>query len=488
MKNQKMPGDNPKSYSDKPSPSSSQRKTRWESATNLQSSYNSVPAGDSKTTKPSSTSKDDPAPRPSPAQPNLSLNAVPPSGPGPFPPSGAGARFPFPDPAELGPPFPPAYGFHMLERRTIVLAEGNVRSYFALPPGYQDFPVQGRPMNHPSDRFSPLGFEQGDPGLGFDRRFPPGGPLSPEGFRRGLQESSLKRKYGDVDERDEFARQRQQLLQCGNPNGFPLGSGDRGDYLGGTSSPFRRELLDPRRGIVDLRSSKQLRIGGDYENLPSQGGVLPSEAVIPKVPDVDPDALKKEFLVYSKLINVKPSRKSNYLEDGKLEPLKCLACANSDGYDILPLSFNMFLLFFNALDMQNYRKSKDFPDMHGLIMHTYYIQNADLRVNHLGLHKALCVLMGWNYAKPPENSKAYQSLSADEAAENKDDLVMWPPLVIIRNTSSGIGKDGRMEGFGNKVIDKMLRGIVQWSEKFHICGASYVIFFFFLPNHISVAI
>ncbi|KAK7395889.1 hypothetical protein VNO78_16466 [Psophocarpus tetragonolobus] len=46
----------------------------------------------------------------------------------------------------------------------------------------------------------------------------------------------------------------------------------------------------------------------------------------------------------------------------------------------------------------------------------------------------LCVLMGWNYSKPPDNSKAYQFLSADQAAANQDDLIMWPPLVIIHNT------------------------------------------------------
>lgn len=93
-------------------------------------------------------------------------------------------------------------------------------------------------------------------------------------------------------------------------------------------------------------------------------------------------------------------------------------------------------------------------------MHAYNSENADLRVDHLGLHKALCALMSWNYAKPPDNSKAYQSLPAEEAAANLEDLIMWPPMVIIHNTITGKSKEGRMEGLGNKAMDNYVRGII----------------------------
>lgn len=106
------------------------------------------------------------------------------------------------------------------------------------------------------------------------------------------------------------------------------------------------------------------------------------------------------------------------------------------------------------------RASKDFPDMHALILHTYNPDRADLLVDHLGLHKVLCVLMGWNYSMPPDNSKAYQLLSADEAVANQDDLIMWPPMLIIHNTITGKSRDGRVEGLGNKAMDSKLRGIV----------------------------
>lgn len=358
----------------------------------------------------------------------------------------------------------------MLERRTIVLADGSVRSYFALSPDYQDFPPPPPRAMDPAGRFLPMGPGHGPepvgPGLG---RFPLTGPMSPEGFRgerddpysrgrhqdywnslgldgRGHPEGSMKRKYSEEDERDrredrdrrdgndEFARQRQQLLQYGNPslnpNGYPLG-GDRSEYLAGPSSPFRRGVMDPIRGD-ELRSSKYMRIGGGYEGFSRQGGV--GDNVGLKHHNVDQNALKKAFIQFVKLINESASQRRLYLEDGKQGPLRCLACG---------------------------RSSKDFPDMHALVMHTYNSNsdNANLLVDHLGLHKALCVLLGWNYSMPPDNSKTYQFLSADEAAANQDDLIMWPPTVIIHNTVSGKGKDGRMEGLGNKAMDNKLRDL-----------------------------
>lgn len=98
--------------------------------------------------------------------------------------------------------------------------------------------------------------------------------------------------------------------------------------------------------------------------------------------------------------------------------------------------------------------------MHNLIMHTYNPENADSLVDHLGLHKALCTLMGWNYSKLPDNSKAYQSLSSEQAITNQEDLIVWPPTVIIHNTVTGKNKEGRMEGVGIKSMDNLIRGIM----------------------------
>ncbi|XP_028220089.1 uncharacterized protein LOC114401713 [Glycine soja] len=351
-------GNHPKSsHHKKPPPSASHRKSRWEP--NSSSSAKS-PADPKSSTAPS--------PKPNPnSNPNPSPKHLP---------------FPFPDPAPapLGTPPPPAYGFHMLERRTIVLADGSVRSYFALPSDYQDFAP--RPLDLPP-------------------RFPP--PLSPGRFRlpdySHAAAAAAKRKYGDDNggPRDDLARQREQLLR--NANGL-----SREQFSAGPS---------------ELRPSKHSRLDGSNSTRHSQ---------------VDQDALKKAFCNFAKLISENASQKRTYLEDGKQGRLHCLVCGTGTG-----------------------RSAKDFPDMHALIMHTYNPDNADSRIDHLGLHKALCVLMRWNYSKPPDNSKAYQFLPADEAAANQDDLIMWPPLVIIHNTNTGKNRDGRMEGLGNKMMDNKIR-------------------------------
>ncbi|BAT94072.1 uncharacterized protein HKW66_Vig0195120 [Vigna angularis] len=371
-------GNHPKSsLHNKPPPSStasaSHRKSRWEP--------NSSTVKSPPDPKPSTA----PSPKPKP-KPNSNPNPSP-KHPSDHPPL---LPFPFPDPAPLGPPPPPAYGFHMLERRTIVLADGSVRSYFALPPDYQDFAP--RPLD-------------------FLHRFPP--PLSPGRFRLpDFPPSAAKRKYGEDDgSRDDLARQREQLLR--NANGLSRISG--GEFSAGPSggTPLKRELVDP----PEMRPSKHSRHDGSSFS---------------RHPQVDQDALKKAFVNFAKLINENVSQKRSYLEDGKQGRLHCLACGTG-------------------------RSAKDFPDMHALIMHTYNSDNADSHVEHLGLHKALCVLMGWNYSKPPDNSKAYQFLSADEVAANQNDLIMWPPLVIIHNTNTGKNRDGRMEGLGNKTMDNKIR-------------------------------
>ncbi|XP_052110351.1 uncharacterized protein LOC107466990 [Arachis duranensis] len=266
---------------------------------------------------------------------------------------------------------------------------------FALPPDYHHLPPARPPIDLPSAGGAPFDNRFPSPSSRFDR------PRHPD-YRNLPPEASGKRKFGDEDGgggRDELARQREQLLRNANlNNGFSAA------------------------GPSELRPNKQIRVDG----VVAGGGGLG----VKHHQQVGQENLKKAFLHFVRLINENPSQKKSYLEDGKQGRIQCIACG---------------------------RSAKDFPDTHALIMHTYNSDTADLRVDHLGLHKALCVLMGWNYSKPPDNSKAYQFLSADEAAANQDDLIMWPPLVIIHNTNTGKNKEGRMEGLGNKTMDNIIR-------------------------------
>ncbi|KHG03501.1 suppressor of gene silencing 3 [Gossypium arboreum] len=481
------------------SSSNNHRKSRWESSSSSANKNPSSTTADHKSsTKPSPSTRT--GPPPSSAAQNKSQSD----------PNQAHPPFPFPDPAALGPPPPPAYGFHMLERRTIVLYDGSVRSYFALPPDYQDFPT--RPIIGPRDF--------GSPSMGFrDNRdywnSPGDGP------------GPLKRKYSD--EGKDLREEKKEKIYTLGPGGS--------DRLTGMSSPLGNE---------ETRAAKYMRVGGGYQN--NNAGFNHKHL------EVDQSALKKAFLHFVKAVFENTGQKKNYLEDGKQGRLQCLACGKSNakfsftkslflgskhvpslvleskgisdpfpstfhhslvvGFDldipgrpILLVVDNLsvilklkaassgpwgdsdlfkfsckLILIYGVVLSTKYNvhmqacieyagmSSKDFSDMHGLIMHTYYSDNADLRVDHLGLHKALCVLMGWNYSKPPDNSKAYRFLPADEAVSNQEDLIMWPPVVIVHNTITGKGKDGRMEGLGNKAMDSKLRDLGFGSGK---CKSMY---------------
>lgn len=392
-----MAGGNPaKGSSNKPSASSSashHRKSNRESGPNHTESAPSKPSP----SKPPSKTKPSPSFKHKPS-PKLNPNPIP--SPHPRPENFA--------PPPLPPP-PPAYGFHMLDRRTIVLADGSARSYFVLPPDYQDF---APPLPRP-----PIRPHAPDSWLGFDGQFPPGRPIAggDDHYRQQNQdywnslgpEGSRKRKYGDERDgreggevNDEFARQRQQLLQYGN-----MISSSNGSHIAGPSS---------RVHMDEMRVGKYMRPEGDYRSLQGRHN------------EIDPAKLQSAFLNFIRLINENSNQKKKYLADGKQGSLQCLACS---------------------------RSSKDFPDMHSLIMHTYKQEKASCE--HLGLHKALCMLMRWNYMVAPDNSKAYQKGSS--AQEDTDDLIMWPPHVIIQNTLTGKGRDGRMEGLGNKAMDMKLR-------------------------------
>lgn len=222
--------------------------------------------------------------------------------------------FPFPDQ-----PPPPAYGFHMLDRRTIVLADGSVRSYFALPPDYANFMPMLRPGFRPELR--------GPPEFGLDRpHFPMNpdflpefrpefrGPDDPLARTRNQEywnslgpgpESSLKRKFGEEERRgnDAFERQPQHALQYRITSTNANGPGPSGlDNLG------RGEEMRPTKYM----KTGEVNVGKLKHN------------------DVDQNSLRKAFSHFVKLIYENANQKRNYLADGKQGPLQCLACGRSD--------------------------------------------------------------------------------------------------------------------------------------------------------------
>lgn len=75
-------------------------------------------------------------------------------------------------------------------------------------------------------------------------------------------------------------------------------------------------------------------------------------------------------------------------------------------------------------------------DTQRLVIHAFMSQRGGLRALHLGLHKAICVLLGWNCVVPHDTiTWVPQVLSDAEALAEKEDLILWPPVIVIHNIS-----------------------------------------------------
>ncbi|CAL9054969.1 unnamed protein product [Musa banksii] len=116
----------------------------------------------------------------------------------------------------------------------------------------------------------------------------------------------------------------------------------------------------------------------------------------------------KAFLRFFKSLNENPQQVKRYQEQGPGSPLLCCVCGSM---------------------------SKEFVDTHSLVSHLYHSGKVGLKTEHLGLHKALCLLVDWNWLVAPDNSRVYQSGATAEAKALKEDLILWPPVVIIHNSS-----------------------------------------------------
>lgn len=90
----------------------------------------------------------------------------------------------------------------------------------------------------------------------------------------------------------------------------------------------------------------------------------------------------------------------------------------------------MFVISFDSV-------SEEFGDTESLVLHAFTSERVGVRSLHLGLHKALCALMGWKSAQPYDTTWVCESLSNVEHLSIKEDLILWPPVLIVHNNSIG---------------------------------------------------
>ncbi|CAL0299774.1 unnamed protein product [Lupinus luteus] len=141
----------------------------------------------------------------------------------------------------------------------------------------------------------------------------------------------------------------------------------------------------------------------------------------------------KAFLMYSKNMNLSSSLQKSYQEQGKAGSFYCTVCGKSS--------------------------SKDFMDTQRLVTHAFMSHKAGLRAKHLGLHKAICVLMGWDTVIPQDTvTWVPRVLPHAEALAQKEDLIIWTPIVIIHNISMHDDNPQNWKVVSMDTVEAFIRG------------------------------
>ncbi|KDP45006.1 hypothetical protein JCGZ_01506 [Jatropha curcas] len=150
------------------------------------------------------------------------------------------------------------------------------------------------------------------------------------------------------------------------------------------------------------------------------------------------------FLEYSKKLNLNSAVRRRYKEQGKAGSLFCIVCGRS--------------------------ASKDFLDTQRLVTHAFMSHKVGLRAQHLGLHKAICILMGWNTYVPCDTQTWIPDILPDtEAWAQKEDLMLWPPLVIIHNISMSNDNPEQQKVIPIEGVEAFIRGKGFAGGKIKVC-------------------
>ncbi|XP_057422912.1 uncharacterized protein LOC130716893 [Lotus japonicus] len=141
----------------------------------------------------------------------------------------------------------------------------------------------------------------------------------------------------------------------------------------------------------------------------------------------------ENFLLYSKKLNLNLSVQKRYKDQGKAGTLFCVVCGKSS--------------------------SKEFMDTQRLVTHAFMSHKTGLRAKHLALHKAICVMMGWDTVVPQDTvTWVPQVLPHAEALAQKEDLILWPPIAIIHNISMYDDNPQNWKVVSMETIEAFLRG------------------------------
>ncbi|KAL5710738.1 hypothetical protein ACHQM5_021266 [Ranunculus cassubicifolius] len=158
----------------------------------------------------------------------------------------------------------------------------------------------------------------------------------------------------------------------------------------------------------------------------------PGKPDLPEDSDEFKQLVENYFLQYSKLLNQKPSTQRRYREQGNAGFLLCIVCG---------------------------RLSKEFQDTRSLVTHTFMSRKIGKRAQHFALNKAICVLMGWKSTITLTGACVYDVLPETEAWALKEDQILWPPFVIIHDSTVFKDSSETREVFTIEQMETILRGM-----------------------------
>ncbi|KQJ92045.1 uncharacterized protein LOC104584771 isoform X2 [Brachypodium distachyon] len=157
-------------------------------------------------------------------------------------------------------------------------------------------------------------------------------------------------------------------------------------FNGGYTSE-RNEVVRPNKSLK-LSEDNQKGTESNHEDASDE-----EDLSVQKDPPEGSEEFSKQvheaFLKFSKILNESPAMQKRYREAAK-GSLSCCVCGSV---------------------------ARKFPDIDALMSHAYDTCKLGLKTKHLGLHKALCVLMGWDVHVAPDvhNSSITNKTKAAEA-------------------------------------------------------------------------
>lgn len=98
-------------------------------------------------------------------------------------------------------------------------------------------------------------------------------------------------------------------------------------------------------------------------------------------------------------------------------------------------------------------------DTRRLVTHAFMSHKTGLRADHLGLLKAICVMLGWSSVIPEDKiTWVPQILPQDQALAQKEDLILWPPVVVIHNISLSDKNPEKWKVITVEALETFIRG------------------------------